>query len=197
MSGKIFLGSVLVSIVSMSLITVIALPILYPNIQTIQPNQTGGILVQSKYMETSSLAQKTDVATLGTYVPDTEMNITIQEDSQIYAVFNSPYVLGVSDSLSNDNVSFRLSLSIRNSDPSIVGSRNARIFYFEEGTYTDAREFSSTVTMNYLSEELPAGVYNIDVTWASLGDRPGTNYLLFSTTDANATRSLFVQEFSN
>jgi hypothetical protein len=180
MSGKVFAGSVFVSLLGMGLISMFALPLLYPSLQTNLQDDDIGIVLQSKYIERSSQAQIVDSATTSWVdVPDTKMNITIETNSRIYALFNSMYVLGVSNSLDSDRVAFNISLQIEG-----VGQRISRISYFEMGTYSDMREFSSTFTLNYMTEELTAGTY------------PGNNYLLFSTPSANFTRTLVVQELS-
>ncbi len=192
MSGKVFAGSVFISLLGMGLISMFALPLLYPSLQTNLQDDDIGIVLQSKYIGRSSQAQIIDSATSSWIdVPDTKMNITIETNSRIYALFNSMYVLGVSNSLDSDRVAFNISLQIEG-----VGQRISRISYFEMGTYSDMREFSSTFTLNYMTEELTAGTYEVSLSWISLIDHPGNNYLLFSTPSANFTRTLVVQELS-
>ena len=189
MSGKLFVGSVLISLIGMGLITIFAIPLLYPGLQIGTVNQ--GIVYQSKYLEISSLAQVDDSQISSMIqVPDTVMNITVQSKSRIYALFNSHYILGISNALDSDRVAFQIVLKVED-----VGQRTSRIAYYEVGTYPDAREFSSTFTLNYLTEQLTKGTYKVGLYWISMSEQDGFNYLLFSTPAANYTRTLLVQEY--
>ncbi len=217
MSGKEFIGSVAVSLLAIGAITLFILPLLYPAIQTdVEDTDSGisslqedleiaqsdisdlqdeakGIVLQSLYKEFSTSAQILDSNT-GSYipVPDTELEITIGDDSKIDAVFSGIYVLGVSNSLDSDRLSFNIALIVED-----VGNKTLRIAYYEVGTYPDHREFSSSFYINYVTNSLPTGTYTVSVAWISNEDQPGTtNYLPFTTPNANYTRSLWIQEFS-
>ncbi|MFX1518040.1 MAG: hypothetical protein ACFFC6_17200, partial [Promethearchaeota archaeon] len=204
MSGKELIGSIAISFIAMGVITLFVLPQLYPAIQTgtddsdlqsdisnlqddLEQAQTDisdlqdevkGIVIQSLYEEFSTTAQILDSDT-GSYipVPDTELEITIQSDSKIAAVFSGVYVLGVSNSLDSDRLSFNIALIVEG-----AGNRTLRIAYYEMGTYPDHREFSSSFYINYMTDSLAEGTYTISVAWISNEDQPGTtNYLLFTT----------------
>lgn len=196
MSTKVFVGSVLVAVIISSVIGLFALPLLYPivyeDVSTIPGFADEGIVLQSLYKEFSTTAQIFDLE-IGTYkpVPDTELNITIQTNSRINAVFSSIYILGVSDSLSpGQRVGFNISLGIEG-----MGNKTVRIAYFETSSYSALREFSSTFYLNFVSKPLPAGTYKVSLSWISIADLSGTSYFLFTTPNANFTRSLWIQEY--
>jgi hypothetical protein len=196
MSAKEVIGSVLLAVIISSAIGIFAFPMLYPivygDVSAIPGVTDDGIVVQSIYREFSTFAQIHDSETSSyNQVPDTRVNITIQENSTINAVFSSLYILGVSNTLGpSQRVGFNISLGVDG-----IGSRTTRISYFETGTFSANREFSSTFYLNFVSMPLPAGTYTVSLSWISIADQDGINYFLFNTPLANFTRSLWIQEY--
>jgi hypothetical protein len=196
MSAKVFLGSVLLAVIISSAIGIFAFPMLYPiiygDVSPIPGYTDEGIVLQSLYREFSTTAQILDDDN-DSYipVPDTELNITVQANSRITAVFSSLYILGISDSLApSKRVGFNISLGVEG-----IGNKITRISYFETSSYSAIREFSSTFYLNYVSTPLPAGTYTVSLSWISIEEYPSFNYLLFNTPNANFTRSLWIQEY--
>ncbi|MHA2238003.1 MAG: hypothetical protein ACXAB2_06505 [Candidatus Hodarchaeales archaeon] len=198
MSGKVFLGSVGVSLLAMGLITLVGFPIMYPGLNPGQPIslENSGLVIQQKYLELSSMAQVVDQETSYKQVPGTELNMTVLNQSRILAQFTSPYVLGISNSLVSDRIGFIISLIITDGS-GYNESRVARVAYYDSIGTSSQQELSSTLFINFLTDPLSEGTYQVFLTFKSIEDKPGTSYLLFSTPLANFTRTLLVQEYKN
>ena len=114
MGAKEILASVLVSVVAISAIGYVGLPILFPALEstdlsvpdhTHDPPSNLGIVLQSKFIEISTQAgilDNNDDVFIN--VPDTSLNLTIRSQSRIFMSFNTPYILGVGDGLTSARI---------------------------------------------------------------------------------------------
>lgn len=186
----ILMGSVLLSII---LVPTTIMPIIYPSLQA-DPNSTG-ILIQEKHNSVNTVAAISDLATVHYYdVPDTHLAITIQNNSKILAMFSSPYLLVISDDFGpNEALIFNIALNI-----GTVTKRDTRIEYTELGNdLASARHIGGNMFILCETENLPAGTYNVTVSWISkstVNNPVGTNQLQFSSIFQKPLRTLWVQE---
>lgn len=188
---------ILLSIILVPTTMFVAMPIIYPSLQTgltSSPNSTG-ILIQEKHKSVNSIAAISDWATIHYYdVPDTHLAITIQNNSKIMAMFSSPYVLIISDDFGpNEALIFNISLNI-----GTVAKRDTRIEYFEAANaLASARHIGGNMFILCETENLPAGTYNVTISWISrstVNSPVGTNQLQFSSMFQKPLRTLWVQE---
>jgi len=186
----ILMGSVLLSII---LVPTTIMPIIYPSLQA-DPN-SAGILIQEKHNSVNTVAAISDLATIHYYdVPDTHLAITIQNNSKILAMFSSPYLLVISDDFGpNEALIFNIALNIGTST-----KRDTRIEYTELGNdLASARHIGGNMFILCETENLPAGTYNVKVSWISrstVNNPVGTNQLQFSSIYQKPLRTLWVQE---
>ncbi len=186
MSGKQVAGSIIGSIIGsvavMTLLTMFVMPILLPGMQT--------ILLQSKYMETSSSASIPDTQTTYQQILDMELTIDIQENSRILITFTAEGSLTIGSTFTGV-VNFYVAIVIES-----VSNRTSRIHFYDgtPGGFGAIREIPVNLHNIYQSERLPKGVYNIVIYWKSDADATGTNSLNLSTPAGNRTRSLLLQE---
>ena len=101
MSGKEVVGSILISLILMSAIVFFALPFIFPGVSE------KNIVVQSKYAEWRTTAMIYDSETTAyEKISDTELNITIQENSQLAIIFTADALLHLSGSFTGKNSYF-------------------------------------------------------------------------------------------
>lgn len=160
------------------------MPVVFPNI-----TEDKGILVQSIYLENNSQAFIVDSDTIYEEVPDTEINITIEQNSRILAIFSGEATLSIGTTF-NFGVNFFVTLDIEG-----VGNRTMRIHFYDNGGPTaTTREITHNLCNVYQSEPLPAGTYTVSVYWKSEYDATGSAQLILSTIANPKTRALLVQE---
>lgn len=171
----------------------VGMPIIYPSLQA-DPNSTG-ILIQEKHKSVNTIAAISDWATIQYYdVQDTHLAITIQNNSKILAMFSSPYLLVISDDFGpNEALIFNIALNIGTGT-----KRDTRIEYTELGNdLASARHIGGNMFILCETENLPAGTYNVTVSWTSkstVNNPVGTNQLQFSNEYQKPQRTLWVQE---
>jgi hypothetical protein len=199
MALKEVVASVLISAVVVSGIGYLALPVVYPSLETGDSEHTHtfpedkGLIIQSKYIEITSQAGILDSNVNYLKIPDTEINITISDQSRIVAIFNSPYIVGMGPDFVSQRTAFNISLDIEG-----IGSRVARVSSFGNTGATEFREHSSTLNINYVSDSLLAGTYEINVKYKSIIEHPSLQgYLTLNIPSVNYTRSLWVMELRN
>ncbi len=175
----------------------VGMPVIYPSLQTgltSSPNSTG-ILIQEKHKSVNTIAAISDWATIQYYdVQDTHLAITIQNNSKILAMFSSPYLLVISDDFGpNEALIFNIALNIGTGT-----KRDTRIEYTELGNdLASARHIGGNMFILCETENLPAGTYNVTVSWTSkstVNNPVGTNQLQFSSMFQKPQRTLWVQE---
>ena len=191
MSGKDIVFSTFASLVVVSLVGFVALPALYPTLQTNDTKEDLGLVIQSKYLEVSSTAGITD-DNVGSFVkvPDTSLNMSISANSRISATFTSPFIFGIGPNVTNKRFLFNVSLEVET-----VGNETITLSSWNSGTTTSYFEYSSTMYIHYLSPKLSAGNYTINVKYVSSHqESPQLAYLTLCTNKINQTRSLWVLE---
>lgn len=189
MGSKEFLASVVVSLVVISGVGFLGLPIIFPVLQESDISDFG-LVFQSQYLEVNTQASITDDSdSFYTDVPNTSLNITIKSQSRIFTSFNSPYILGVGDGFTAQRIAFNVTLGVEG-----VGNRTMRLASFDTGTTTSIREVASSVYIQYATNPLPAGTYTIKVKYISVTQFTNLGYLTFNVPTANFTRSLWVME---
>ncbi|MHA1883583.1 MAG: hypothetical protein ACW96S_00905 [Promethearchaeota archaeon] len=158
MSGKRLVASIIASVALSVIITggltFLVLPIVYPNMQ-----QDEGIVLQSVYAEfdTEGIINYDNI----TYqkIPDTEVPITIQENSKISVTFHVMFFLVLGASYSGGCV-YNISIVVNG-----YGNQSYSIVYYKDGTGTRIIPINFYVT--YLTGSLSAGTYLVEVYWKS------------------------------
>jgi len=191
MSGKSVFGSILVSILGsiiiIGLLGYFLLPTIYPN------TQTNPIIIQSKYQEWNSEAYIWDDDTSDYLkMEDTEINITIQQNSQISMTFFAMSLLTL-DTTFNIKNTYKVSLVIIG-----VSNRTFMVGYYDDSGATGFyRQLTFDLYSTHISEPLSAGTYTCAVYWRSTFDASGTNSLSVAHAPTwNYTRSLLIQEMT-
>lgn len=186
MSGKEVVGSILISLILMSAIVFFALPFIFPGVSE------KNIVVQSKYAEWRTTAIIYDGETTAyKKISDTELNITIQESSSLAIVFTGDAILTLSGTFNGKN-SYFISLVVEG-----VGNKTFFITYYDSSGATGSiRQLTYNLYVNYITDPLPAGTYNVAVYWQSRWNAPGSNDLSLAHSGYNYSRSLWIQELS-
>ena len=206
MSGKSVFGSIIGStIISVLIIGVLLYfigPILLPGLTEQDAD------LQNKYDELAErdlvLQYKYDEWNTAAYIwdhddssymkmEDTEINITIEQDSRIYATFSAMALLSLDDSFAGRS-SYNISLVVED-----VVNRTIMVIYFDGAPATSYyRETSVNLYINLITESLPAGTYTVAIYWKSTYNAIGTNSLSVAHAPKyNYTRTMFVQELKS
>ncbi len=206
MSGKSVFGSIIGStIISVLIIGVLLYfigPILLPGLTEQDAD------LQNKYDELAErdlvLQYKYDEWNTAAYIwdhddssymkmEDTEINITIEQDSRIYATFSAMALLSLDDSFAGRS-SYNISLVVED-----VVNRTIMVIYFDGAPATSYyRETSVNLYINLVTESLPAGAYTVAIYWVSTYNAIGTNSLSVAHAPKyNYTRTMFVQELKS
>jgi len=194
MSGKGVIGAIIASVVlSVGIVGALGyflLPVVFPNIAEPPMEEDQGIVLQSIYHETTSPAVIHDASTTYEKIPETEVNITIQQNSRILAKFSGEALLQIGTTFSGE-VNFFVALVIEG-----VGNRTTRIHFFDNtgGGYGAIREYTQNLNDFYQTGALPSGTYTVSVYWKSEFDATDINQLFLSLIGAPTTRALLVQE---
>jgi len=158
MSGRKLVGGILVSVtisvIIMSGLSFFVLPIVYPNMQ-----QDEGIVLQSVYAEFHTEGIINYDNTTYQKVPDTEVSITIQENSKISATFYAMFFLVLGGPFTGSCV-YNISLVVNG-----YGNQSYTIAYYKDGTGTRIIPINFYVT--YITGSLSAGTYLVEVYWKS------------------------------
>jgi len=191
MSGKsvlgCILGSIIGSVIIVGILGYLLLPTIYPGIQT------NPVIVQSQYQEWDSAAYVWDDDTTNYLkMNDTEMSITIKQNSKISITFFATALLTLDPTFDIKNT-YKISLMIMG-----VSNRTFMVGYLDEGgPIGDFRQLTFNLYSIHLSEPLTAGTYTCVVYWKSTFDAPGTNSLSVAHAPTwNYTRSLLIQEIA-
>jgi len=189
MSGKSVVGSIIASVIIMSAITFLALPFIFPGVSE------KNIVLQSKFGEWNSPAYIWDYDIAYEKMEDTEMNITIRENSRLAITFSAIAVMSLGPTF-NGRSSYNISLVVEDID-----NRTYPVAFFDESGATGGyRQISYNLHMDFVTQPLSAGTYTIEMYWMSDFDAPGDSNSLSVAHDSfnpyNYTRSLWVQELS-
>ena len=199
MSGKSVVGSIIGStIISVLIIGALLFfigPMLLPGL-TEQDDELAerDLVLQYKYDEWNTEAYIWDHDD-SSYMKmeDTEINITIEQDSRIYATFSAMALLSLDDSFTVRN-SYNISLVVED-----VVNRTIMVIYFDGAPATSYyRETSVNLFINLVTDSLPAGTYTVAIYWKSTYNAIGTNSLSVAHAPKyNYTRTMFIQELKS
>jgi len=186
-------SNVILSVLVMSVVSIFILP---PIIADLNPSSNGsndtGIVLQSKYEMYDARASINDSETTSyQLVPDTTMLISVQNQSRISAVFSGYYYISISSMDAGHILHYNLSLDIKG-----IGNRFTHVRYHttDHNILTETTGFN--MYLDYVTDPLPAGTYNVSVFWMSLNDHDGTSYFTFNWDPEDALRALWVQELA-
>ncbi len=199
MSGKSVVGSIIGStIISVLIIGALLFfigPMLLPGL-TEQDDELAerDLILQYKYDEWNTAAYIWDHDD-SSYMKmeDTEINITIEQDSRIYATFSAMALLSLDDSFTVRN-SYNISLVVED-----VVNRTIMVIFFDSAPATSYyRETSVNLFINLVTDSLPAGTYTVAIYWKSTYNAIGTNSLSVAHAPKyNYTRTMFIQELKS
>jgi len=168
------------------------LPVIFPNITEEPPTYVDeGILFQSIYEEFDTNAYINDNALTYSEMPDTTLDISIQNNSRISVTFSAVGLLHIDD-LFNIKVKFLIALQVEG-----VGNRTFTIIYYDNGGAVGYdREVVHTLHYIYVTDPLSAGTYSIKVYWKSEIDAAGINQLNLHGGAFDYPRALWVLELA-
>lgn len=201
MSGKEFIGSVIISLIAIGAITLFVMPQLYPVIQTGLQTESNGIVLQTKKLVTNDHAEITeeDNTTL-LLMNNTFLDITVQENSRINARFSGVFRLAMK-SYAVKRADYKITLMLQG-----VTGQTLHIAYWDyAGSTTNSLYLTFPVYIEFLSDSLSAGNYTVAVWWQSLYDHPSDPLIysrLFASDIDNTlqhhvySRTIIVQELS-
>lgn len=189
MSTKVFLASVLVSLVIMAPLAYFILPMLYPNMKGIETDEDEGIVLQSIYEEFETVAYIEDYTLKYELIDATEVTITTQGESFLAILFTMQAIMTIS-SLMVGSLEFDISLAVEG-----VGNRTLKVVYTDVTNPGSIRQMPVDVTINFVTNSLIAGNYTVGVYWRSETNQGGASSLVgYNVADYMFPRSLWVQE---
>ena len=150
------------------------------------------LLLQYKYQQFFTDAWITDYNVAYQKMNDTELSITIQENSRLYVSFSSMSYLWLSYFFTG-YVAYNISLVVEG-----VGNRTFSIVHYDSrSTGGFYQSLTYNLYIEYLTGPLSAGIYNIVMYWRSLYDSVEYTYLSVSDPGYENTRSLWVMELKS
>ncbi len=189
MSAKVFVGSVLVSILILAPATYFLMPILYPNMKNDVTDEVTGILLQSKYFVFDSEARISDHELTFIMMNGTTCLIQTQGNSSLTILFSTVAVMSL-NSAWREKAEYIIDLVIEG-----VGNKAILHAFHDDGPAHGAyRVLTYDVTISLDTGILTAGTYNISVYWRSTVDGIGTNSFYIYDPTNNYLRSLLIQE---
>lgn len=195
------LASVLISLVAGAGVAFVALPQVYPALQTNQTNTPDTDTDVDKGITQTILKSWQDES----YILDsqltwsqmnkTQVNFTISANSKILVQFSAPFLL-YTDPTFSGGVSYLVSLVIEN-----VGNTTVLIHYFDDSSAGNNHEEIYFPTLSFMTGALAAGTYNCSVFWRSEVDSTGYNSLSVSHHSMTSTyhydRWMLLEEIVN
>jgi len=178
------IASVILSVVITSALMYVMAPVFFPS-----PLRRD-VVLQYQYGEWNSPAYIFDNELAYKKMEETEIIITINQDSRLFVEFSAIALIAM-DSTFTVRSSYEVSLVITG-----VTNRTFTVLYYDDepaGGYY--RELTYNLHINLMTQPLPTGTYIIEVFWKSTFDATGTNSLSVAHAPTyNYTRTLFVQE---
>ncbi|TXT54191.1 MAG: hypothetical protein BAJALOKI2v1_800018 [Promethearchaeota archaeon] len=154
-----------------------------------------GRLLQTKQVNTNSPAQIFDSYTTKEQMPDMNIQITTAGNSFLWIRFNTEFFLSLSAGFTG-RTNYNISISFQGKDVS-----SARIHaYFEDPgqVQEETRIETIPIYLEYISDTLDAGTYEIKINWYSIWENiDSTTALTASGGSLTPVRTLIVQEFSS
>ncbi len=185
------IGNSLLFIVLLGGFSIFALPLMYPSLKETKDEDQH--IIQTIYKEFDSEALITDAETTWSMVDDTELEISINEDSEILVSFTGVGGFGMEDTFTGF---MEVLISVVVED---AGNRTIRIRHHEPDGLLSYKNVYFPFTIEYMTKELSEGTYNVQVYWRFLSNPTGTNQFFFKTsgmTQYYHKRSLLVQELA-
>ncbi|KKL51424.1 hypothetical protein LCGC14_2295620 [marine sediment metagenome] len=192
MSVKSALGSIIVGVICSVLIMSGMLyfigPILLPGLT----EKDTSLLLQYKYQEWDSHSYITEEDLVDQKMNETELSITIQENSRLATTFSSVAELWLSYFFTG-YVAYSISLVVEG-----VGNRTISVTHFDMRTTGGwQQEMTHNLNIDYLTGPLSAGTYNITMYWKSIYNSTDYTHLSVAHSNYFNTRSLWVQELKS
>ena len=188
MSAKIFIGSVLVSILILAPATYFLRPILYPSMNDVTIDETG-LLLQSGYFLFDSEARIFDNELALKMMNSTTCLIETQGNSSLTILFSTVGVMSL-NSAWREKSEYIIDLVVEG-----VGNKAILHAFHDDGPAHGAyRVLTFDIAINFDTGVLTAGTYNISVYWRSTVDGIGTNSFYIYDPGNDYLRSLWIQE---
>jgi hypothetical protein len=192
MSGKSVIGSIIGSIlITLGIIWGLGFIGFFPGVDT------KNNLIQTQYGEWNSPAYIYDNQLSYVKMTDTELNVTTSGNSRLLATFSAMSIMTLGPDF-RYRVGYNISLIVHG-----IGNRTIQADFFDGSPATSyTRQISIGLFINFMTPNLPAGTYNINVYWKSGFNANGTTNSLSVahigvSSDYNFTRTLLVQELRN
>ena len=204
----IIISSLIVSSIVTTSAIILVLPAIYPNLDSpILSDEDSdideGLVIQSKHLTVASRDLIYDDEILYRKLNDTELDITIQNQSIIGVFFTSEFMLCSSSSYT-EFLQFEIKVQISHQGyiKIPIASESVWLQYYSESTggwdyQTDC------ASINVITSPLSAGTYNIAIYWRSRYDTGGVNRLttrwidLTESEQRYSTRTLWALELRN
>ncbi|MBD3188463.1 hypothetical protein GF325_16655 [Candidatus Bathyarchaeota archaeon] len=153
------------------------------------PNQgQSGAVLQTKYISARSLEVLYDFETTQSLIEDMEIMLTTSGNSYLELRFSSPVGLFLDPSFSSA-VEFNFTMWFDG-----VLSSTTEVRAFRDSASGQNEEYTDHISLEHVTDILPAGTYTINVTWYSVHDQSGTSQVYLTLPLFNTTRTLMVQE---
>ncbi|MFW9852494.1 MAG: hypothetical protein ACFFDS_06105 [Candidatus Thorarchaeota archaeon] len=189
MSAKVFIGSVIVSILILAPATYFLMPVLYPNIKSDISDDPSGVVLQSEYFVFDTLARIYDYELTYELMGTTSCLIQTQGNSSLSILFSAVAILTL-NSAWREKAEYIVDLVVEG-----AGNRALLYGYYDDGpAYGAYRVFTFDISINFDTGILAAGTYNISVFWRSNFDGIGTNSFYIYDPGNDCLRSLWIQE---
>lgn len=178
------IGSVIISAALMGGFIYFILPMIFPSVEE------RNLVIQTKYGEWDTESYIYDDELTWTKMDDTELDITVQENSQIYATFSTMALLWLEPTFTS-KCSILISLVVEG----LMNQTFLVLYYDGNPSYPYYRELTYNLHINLVTPILSAGTYTISVYWKSTFDGPGDNGLSVAhSPNYNYTRTIFLEE---
>jgi hypothetical protein len=187
-----FIGlNVALSVLIMSLVTIFVLPPIMEDLNISSNGSTDrGIVLQSKYEIYDERASITDSEnTSYKLIPNTTMLITIQDQSRISAVFSGYCYRAINGMDAGHRLQYNISLNI---DGVVVRETIVRYQTTDHQVLTELQDVN--MYLDFVTNPLPAGTYNVSLSWISVYNHDGSSSLTFNWDPDEPLRSLWLQE---
>ena len=179
-SGGVLAASFLLSIIVCGSLGYFVGPMIFPSLRS--------PAFESVESNTTAIIYDDDLT--WTKIPKMELNITIQQGSRISAQIGGTYLLGISSSMTS-RVLFNVAVCITG-----IGNNTQCFTYYRTTTESYNLEISSPFAIQYISEQLAGGTYEVNAFYKSKYDSAGSNYFILTTGVINYTRTLSALEIN-
>lgn len=165
-SLALIISSVVISLVIGAGLAFVALPVVYPSIQSTPAEQTGVVQTVVKSWQDESYIFDNNVN--WSLMNKTELDFTITNNSRIVASFSAPFLLSLYSTFTG-LTEYQIALVIKG-----VTNTTTAIVYFDNAPSSSiTRQLSFFPTLTVETGLLTAGTYNCTVQWRSLTNLNG------------------------